>query len=483
MGKSSGSAPAAPDPKVTIAAQSEANKEAVVESSRRNAVDIYGPGGSTTYRRNADGTPFAQVTELSDTGQYTYGQQQRVGMNLADTAVSRAQGLNGTQFSLAGVKYDPNSYNTSQMPKFSAASMSRNGAPAAYRGPANATSSSTPGTPPTNSGQPPGTPAQPNPHTSKPGPTSNPNYSWAGGGFGVPPAGAASSIGKTIGSTGTPEGAVQRSAPSGGGSSMEVSSPIERDNPQGVPPPQGGQPPQGGGPPQSGQAGVIPYDPSSYGNVSEFTNKVGDAVYGSGAARLDPQFKRQERELSQSLANRGLPINGEAYSDAMSQFRQSKNDAYTDLANKSTAASLAHAQGIVGTEQGLRSTAWNENIQGHQQSQADWMKEFQVQQGLRQQSVTDTLQERNQGINELSAILQGSPALSMPNAPSVGQYNVNAPDVIGAHNSSFNAQMQSYKANQANANAGWNGVMGVASAAAPILMSSRAMKHKVRLAA
>lgn len=78
--------PKAPDPAQTIAAQSAANREAVIESARVNAVDQYGPSGSTTYLRNADGTPGAQVIKLNPTAQDTYNRQEQIGNTLTQKA-------------------------------------------------------------------------------------------------------------------------------------------------------------------------------------------------------------------------------------------------------------------------------------------------------------------------------------------------------------------------------------------------------------
>lgn len=65
MGKSQ---PKPPDPWQTAAAQSQANKDAVRESAKVNAVDQYGPWGSTTYQRNPDGTPASQTVNLTPQG-------------------------------------------------------------------------------------------------------------------------------------------------------------------------------------------------------------------------------------------------------------------------------------------------------------------------------------------------------------------------------------------------------------------------------
>jgi hypothetical protein len=57
--------PEAPDPYATAEAQSKYNIEAAKAAAGLNAVDQYGPMGSTTYQRNPDGTPKSQTVALS----------------------------------------------------------------------------------------------------------------------------------------------------------------------------------------------------------------------------------------------------------------------------------------------------------------------------------------------------------------------------------------------------------------------------------
>ena len=58
-------APAAPDPYKTAEAQYYFNKLAAQDALRMNAIDQYGPFGSTTYQRGEDGLPTSQTVNLS----------------------------------------------------------------------------------------------------------------------------------------------------------------------------------------------------------------------------------------------------------------------------------------------------------------------------------------------------------------------------------------------------------------------------------
>lgn len=74
MGKS---APKAPNPYETAAAQSAANMKAMKASAKFNAVDQYGPWGATKYLRRKDGTPYAQKVTMSAPVQTAFNQQTR----------------------------------------------------------------------------------------------------------------------------------------------------------------------------------------------------------------------------------------------------------------------------------------------------------------------------------------------------------------------------------------------------------------------
>jgi hypothetical protein len=58
-------APEAPDPYATAEAQYLYEVKAAKEAAKLNAIDQFGPMGSTTYQRGADGTPTSQTVNLS----------------------------------------------------------------------------------------------------------------------------------------------------------------------------------------------------------------------------------------------------------------------------------------------------------------------------------------------------------------------------------------------------------------------------------
>lgn len=136
-----------------------------------------------------------------------------------------------------------------------------------------------------------------------------------------------------------------------------------------------------------------------------------------GAARLDPRFARESESLDTQLINKGVRPGSAAYSTARTQFDQGKNDAYNQLY-------------LTGRGQGAQ----------------------------------EALTERNQPINEISALLSNS-QVSQPNFTSTPSPGVAPTDVIGAQQQALNQKNVGFNAENAQNNALMSGLFGLGSAA------------------
>lgn len=134
-------------------------------------------------------------------------------------------------------------------------------------------------------------------------------------------------------------------------------------------------------------------------------------AYDLGAQRLDPRFERREEALRTRLINQGIRPGSAAYDAEISQLGQNRNDAYNNLM-------------LTG----------------------------------RAQAFQEALSERNQPINELTALLSGSqvsnPAAQSGPAPQTG---VGGVDYTGLVN-------QKYQAELANSQSAMGGLFGLGSA-------------------
>lgn len=144
-------------------------------------------------------------------------------------------------------------------------------------------------------------------------------------------------------------------------------------------------------------------------------------LFELGSKRLDPMFAQQQQALESSLFNRGVRPGTEQYDRAMGQFGQGRNDAYNQLL-----------------------------LQG------------------RGQATQEALTERNQPINEISALLSGS-QVSQPqfgNTPTAG---VAPTDYIGAVNTKYQGDMAAYNQQMQQRSAMLNGLFGLGGAATKAL--------------
>lgn len=131
----------------------------------------------------------------------------------------------------------------------------------------------------------------------------------------------------------------------------------------------------------------------------ELNNESTEArLFELGSKRLDPRFERERQTLEQDLVNRGVGIGSEAYKTAVNNFDYGKNDAYNQLL-------------LTGRDQAGR----------------------------------ELMQERNQPINEITALLNGQ-QISLPSFVNTPQTQVANTDLTGLVNNAYNAKNQQYQA-------------------------------------
>lgn len=161
--------------------------------------------------------------------------------------------------------------------------------------------------------------------------------------------------------------------------------------------------------------------------------------------RLEPQFARDEERLTNRLANQGITQGSEAYQGAMGDMNRARTDARL--------ATIGQA----GNE---------------------YARDFNMQNQSYQQALSDALLNRTQGLNEVSALIQGAPAMQMPQAPQTAQYQVAPVDVMGANQFGTQVAMNNYNQRLGQQNAMMGGLAGLGSAA--ILASDRRVKEDIR---
>lgn len=130
--------------------------------------------------------------------------------------------------------------------------------------------------------------------------------------------------------------------------------------------------------------------------------------------RLAPQWARDEDALRTRLVNQGIKEGSAAWNTEMNRLSMAKNDALDQL--------------ILGG---------------------------------RQQSINEILTERNQPLNEISAMLSGS-QVAQPNFVNTPQSQVAGVDYAGMVRDNYNAQVKQQEISQSGKNAMMGGMFGLA---------------------
>jgi hypothetical protein len=89
-----------------------------------------------------------------------------------------------------------------------------------------------------------------------------------------------------------------------------------------------------------------------------------DALYKANTQYLDPQFAQSQAKMESQLANQGITRGSEAYNNAMLNFNNQKQQAYTDARNQAIGQGTAAAQGMFGM--GLQGAQFGNEALGQQ---------------------------------------------------------------------------------------------------------------------
>lgn len=166
---------------------------------------------------------------------------------------------------------------------------------------------------------------------------------------------------------------------------------------------------------------------------------VEQRLFELGSARLTPQFQRDENALRTQLINAGIRPGTEAWNTEMTRLSQNKNDALNQLVL-----------------------------------------------GGRQQSINEILTERNQPLNEITALMSGS-QVSQPGFTNTPQSQVAGVDYAGMVQHNYDNAMKQYQADVSSNNAAMGGMFGLGGTlgaaaikyGAPFMFSDRRLKSDI----
>ena len=164
-----------------------------------------------------------------------------------------------------------------------------------------------------------------------------------------------------------------------------------------------------------------PFDTSSLPTTGL---NAGQSYQDAYMQRLAPQIQQGREALNVDLANRGIPVGSEAYNRAMMTQSQKENDLLA------AATTQGFGTGLAANQQGFNQLAY----------------------------------QRNEPINTLNAVRSGAQVQGPSFVNPAQQANVAGPDILGAAQSTYNAQLGASNAQNAANNAMTSGLMGLAGA-------------------
>ena len=160
------------------------------------------------------------------------------------------------------------------------------------------------------------------------------------------------------------------------------------------------------------------------GDPTRMRQRAENAFYDKGMSRLQPQFEGQGNALEVKMRNQGLGPEDEAWKANMEGLNNQQTDAYGQLQYDATRAGLGEQsqlwnQGLQGRQQGVSEAnnqfnqALGSNAQNYQQN----LQSANYANALRQQQMTEAMQQRGFSLNEINALLSGQQvnAPQMPN--------------------------------------------------------------------
>ncbi len=187
-------------------------------------------------------------------------------------------------------------------------------------------------------------------------------------------------------------------------------------------------------------------NPSQQG-LDDYAKSGTDSYMAEWGRMNDPYYQDQQTALETKLVNQGITQGSDAYTRAMSDYGRQVDSARTGATN------AAIAQGS-----GLRSSLLADSLTGRQQGIGERMADVNMANAGRAQSIQDRLLERSQPMNELAALLQGSPAVQTPQQQGMAPVGVQAPDVGGAQALAYQAQQNAYNQQMGQQNAAFGGL-------------------------
>ena len=210
----------------------------------------------------------------------------------------------------------------------------------------------------------------------------------------------------------------------------------------------------------------------SVGDPNAFRQQGADASYNAAMSRVTPQFDEQRRAAEVKMRNQGLGPEDAAWKSQMEGIGQNENDARSQAIWGAQQAGRQESQLNFGQQMGQNQNMYQQALGANAQNWQQSMQGSQYANQIRQQQMTEAMQQRGFSLNEINALLSGQ-QVNAPQMPNFAQSGQAQPAPI--YNAAIDSASASNAANPLNALIGAAGTAGGAA-----IMSDRRMKTNIQ---
>jgi hypothetical protein len=201
-----------------------------------------------------------------------------------------------------------------------------------------------------------------------------------------------------------------------------------------------------------------------------------NAAYASQTQYLDPQFAQQKESLDAQLANQGITPGSQAYNNAMLNFNNTKQQAYSNAQNQAVLtgsqigtqnlnnqiAGINTQAGLLGQQSGnIQSQAGLYGLAG----QLGYGQLGALGTGLNATGQQAGLYGQQVGVGQLPYSNMQTLAGLIPGYSGTSQSAASPADIAGLYNNQYQSQLAGYNGRQASSNNMMSGLFGLGSAA------------------
>lgn len=201
-------------------------------------------------------------------------------------------------------------------------------------------------------------------------------------------------------------------------------------------------------------------------------------------SRMNPQLQQDRALREAQLRQQGITLGSEAYDRAMGQLDQQSTDARMQAIlaggqeqSRLTALNAGQAQ----FQNAAQAQQFGQNATAAGFRNSALMDAARFNEAQRAASLNEAYQQRNQPINEISALMGGS-QVQAPNFVNTPALNMPTTDYAGLTQQNYANQMAGYQQQMQNWNGLWGGLMGGAAnlGSAAIMASDRRVKRDIK---